>query len=100
MERQLDAAGRPVGDVRIVTTIEPRYDERGRVVGEWITNPRQGQAGEPAMIPLRRVEYFGADDASGPLRPAGDSVAAAAAEPRAEPGVPGDRAGRAAAHWT
>ncbi len=61
VERQLDAAGRPVGDVRIVTTIEPRFDERGRVVGEWITNPRQGQAGEPAMIPLRRVEYFGDD---------------------------------------
>jgi len=62
VERQLDAAGRPVGDVRIVTTIEPRYDERGRLLGEWITNPRQGQAGEPALIPLRRIEYF-ADDA-------------------------------------
>jgi len=56
VERQLDAAGRPVGDVRIVTTIEPRYDERGRLLGEWITNPRQGQAGEPALIPLRREE--------------------------------------------
>lgn len=62
VERQLDAAGRPVGDLRITTTIEPRFDERGRLLGEWITNPKQGQAGEPAMIPLRRVEYF-PDDA-------------------------------------
>lgn len=61
VERQLDTAGRPVCDVRIVTTIEPRFDERGRLLGEWITNPRQGQAGESALIPLRRVEYLGDD---------------------------------------